>query len=75
MSKTTIIKLLSVGAIATMLSACASGPMEQKEYKSRLDYCTKIEMDVQIEKNEKSKPTQVDCIDKHGSVFDSKIGG
>jgi hypothetical protein len=47
--------------------------MEQKEYKARLDYCQKIEMTVQIEKNEKSRPTNVECIDVHGSTFESKL--
>lgn len=63
--------MLMVGVL--FLAGCASSPMEQKEYKSRLDYCSKIDMTVQIEKNEKNRPIAVECIDIHGSTFESKI--
>lgn len=68
-------KSLFAGIIISViaLSGCSTSTMEQKEYKNRLDYCSKIDMDVQIAKNEKSHPTKVECIDKHGSVFDSKL--
>jgi predicted component of type VI protein secretion system len=58
---------------ALLITGCSSSPMEQKEYKARLDYCEKIEMTVNIEKNEKNRPIDVECIDEHGSTFESKI--
>lgn len=66
-------KILAIIGSVAVLAGCAASPMEQKEYKARLDYCTKIEMTVQIEKNEKSRPTNVECIDEHGSTFESKL--
>lgn len=35
--------MLMVGVL--FLAGCASSPMEQKEYKSRLDYCSKNRYD------------------------------
>lgn len=66
-------KILAIIGSVAVLAGCAASPMEQKEYKARLDYCTKIDMTVQIEKNEKSRPTNVECIDEHGSTFESKL--
>lgn len=66
-------KMLAILGSLAILAGCAASPMEQKEYKSRLDYCSKIQMTVQIEKNEKSRPTNVECIDEHGSTFESKL--
>jgi len=67
-------KILAATTALVLIAGCSSGVIEQKEYKNRLDYCKKIEMSVQIEKNEKSNPTKIECIDEHGSVFDSKTG-
>lgn len=65
--------ILTLIGITAILAGCAANPMEQKEYKSRLDYCEKIGMTVQIEKNEKGRPTYVECVDNHGSTFESKL--
>lgn len=65
-------KIILIAGIS-LLAGCASSPMEQKEYKARLGYCEKIEMTVQIEKNEKNRPVGVECIDVHGSTFESKL--
>lgn len=54
-----------------LVVGCASSPMGQEEYKSRLIYCEDIDMTVLIEKNEKNRPVGVECIDTHGSTFDS----
>lgn len=66
-------KIISVIGLAVFISGCASSPMDQQEYKARLGYCEKIEMTVLIEKNEKSRPVGVECIDVHGSTFESKL--
>lgn len=66
-------KLIFVIGSALLITGCASSPMEQKEYKARLNYCEKIEMTVQIEKNEKNRPVGVECVDVHGSTFESKL--
>jgi hypothetical protein len=66
-------KMLAILGSVAILAGCAASPMEQREYKARLDYCSKIQMTVQIEKNEKSRPTNVECIDEHGSTFESKL--
>lgn len=68
-----IILILSTIATAAVISGCSTSPMEQKEYKSRLEYCKKVDMVVQIEKNEKGRPLVVECIDEHGSTFESKL--
>jgi len=66
-------KILAILGSVAILAGCAASPMEQKEYKARLDYCSKIGMTVQIEKNEKSRPINVECIDEHESTFESKL--
>ncbi len=68
-----IILILSTIATAAVISGCSHSPIEQKEYKARLDYCKKVDMVVQIEKNEKGRPLVVECIDEHGSTFESKL--
>ncbi len=65
-------KITTIILAVAVLAGCSSSPIEQKEYKARLDYCESIGMKPEIEKNEKSRPVNVDCIDDHGSIFDSK---
>jgi len=62
-----------LGCVA-LIAGCSSKPIDQQEYKQRLKYCEKIEMDVNVIKNEKSNPIRIDCVDQHGSVFDSRTG-
>lgn len=65
-------KIIILIGLSSLVVGCANSPMEQKEYKARLNYCLESEMTVLIEKNEKSRPTNVECVDNHGSTFKSK---
>ncbi len=67
-------KILMILGATLVITGCSTNPLEQKDYSSRLDYCKKLNMNVQIEKNEKNRPLVVECIDEHGSTFESKRG-